>query len=124
MAFYYQTEYRLGRRGRIRRSYKGTRAFAAIFLDLIFGLIFEMIATAIGLAFRVVALAAGLVLQVLKTVVMILAVALTAVVFIVTLPFALLHQAAQRLGSMRRDAGHEGSRNSTLKPEWVLGREL
>jgi hypothetical protein len=124
MAIYYQTEYRLGRRGRIRRSYTGMRAFAAIFLDLIFGLVFETVASAIGLAFRVSALAAHLVLQVAKTGLKILVAALATVAFLATLPFALLHQAVRQVGSLHPAAGRHVDGDSALKPEWVLGREL
>jgi hypothetical protein len=122
MAFYYQTEYRLGRRGRIRRSYTGIRAFVAIFLDLVFGLIFETVATAMALVFRVVTLAFQLAMHVIKTGGKILVAALAAVVFILTLPFALVHQAVQRAGSIRPD-GH-GAGPAALKPDWALGREL
>lgn len=50
MALYYQTEYRLGGRGLIRRSYTGFQAFFAILFDLVFGLVFELVAGVIGLA--------------------------------------------------------------------------
>jgi hypothetical protein len=44
MGLYYQTEYRLGRRGgRVCRSYTGLRAFLAIALDLLFLLTFELV---------------------------------------------------------------------------------
>jgi hypothetical protein len=44
MGLYYQTEYRLGRRGgRVRRSYTGLRAFLAIAIDLLFLLTFELV---------------------------------------------------------------------------------
>jgi len=43
MGLYYQTEYRLGRRGgRVCRSYTGLRAFLAIAIDLLFVLTFEL----------------------------------------------------------------------------------
>ena len=57
MALYYQTEYRLGGRGRISRSYTGFPAFLAIFFDLVFGLVFELVVGVIGLALRIVSLA-------------------------------------------------------------------
>ncbi len=44
MGLYYQTEYRLGRRGgRVCRSYTGSRAFLAIAIDLLFVLTFELV---------------------------------------------------------------------------------
>jgi len=44
MGLYYQTEYRLGRRGgRVCRSYTGLRAFLAIGIDLLFVLTFEIV---------------------------------------------------------------------------------
>ena len=45
MALHYQTECRLGAR-RINRSYSGYQAFVAIVFDLIFGLLFELVASA------------------------------------------------------------------------------
>jgi hypothetical protein len=124
MALYYHTEYRLGRRARIHRSYTGLRALVAIFFDLIFGLIFEFLSTFIVLSLRMVVLAAQLAAQVLKTAGKVLVAALTALVFILTLPFAVLHQAVDRLGSRRNGLQHEASRGSIVKPDWALGREL
>ncbi len=44
MGLYYQTEYRLGRRGgRVCRNYTGLRAFLAIAIDLLFILTFEFV---------------------------------------------------------------------------------
>ncbi len=67
MALIYQTEYHLGRRGRVTRTYGGVRALVAIAADLtlalifgMFGLIFGLIGWAIRLAcwlFRLVVLA-------------------------------------------------------------------
>ena len=50
MALHYQTEYRLGNRGRVCRSYTGFQAFLAITIDLVFGLLFELVFATIGLA--------------------------------------------------------------------------
>ncbi len=50
MALHYYTEYRLGNRGRICRSYTGFQAFLAIGFDLVFGLLFELVCSGIGLA--------------------------------------------------------------------------
>ena len=43
MAFMYSTEYTLGRRGRIRRTYSGVQALIAIAFDLTLGLTFGLI---------------------------------------------------------------------------------
>ena len=43
MAFVYTTEYRLGRRGRINRSYTGIQALIAIAFDLTLGFTFGVI---------------------------------------------------------------------------------
>ena len=43
MAFSYTTEYRLGRRGRINRSYTGIQALIAIAFDLALGFCFGVI---------------------------------------------------------------------------------
>lgn len=52
MGLYYQTEYRLGRRGgRVCRTYTGLRAFLAIGVDLVFMLTFEF---ALGLLYFLV----------------------------------------------------------------------
>lgn len=50
MALHYQTEYALGNRGRVRRTYSGMQALIAIAVDLLLGLFFGLI----GLAIRVV----------------------------------------------------------------------
>lgn len=57
MALYYRTEYRIGNRGRICRSYTGLAAFGAIVFDLGFGLIFELVTAVIGLSLRLVCMA-------------------------------------------------------------------
>src|SRR5437763_16747265 len=99
MALHYQTEYRLGSRGRICRSYTGLQAFVAIVLDLIFGVTFELLATAIGLSVRLVVLMVQFGVEFLKVNWKILVAAMALVVYIMTLPFALLHAAVVRLRS-------------------------
>lgn len=54
MTFFYQTEYRLGRRVRVGRKYAGLRALVAILLDLAAGVTFGIAGLAIGLARLVV----------------------------------------------------------------------
>jgi hypothetical protein len=50
MSVRYQTEYYLGRRGRVCRTYSGIQALIAITFDLILGLIFGLV----GLGWRLV----------------------------------------------------------------------
>jgi hypothetical protein len=124
MALSYQTEYRLGCRGRIRRSFTGYQAFFAIFFDLVFGLVFELVTSVIGLALRLVFRILQVTLVVLckswSTLVAVMAVVLS----LLTLPFVVLHQAVDRLRS-RTEAGRRDSyRASTAKPDWAFGREV
>jgi hypothetical protein len=43
MTFQYETEYRLGRKGRVRRTYSGIQALIAIAFDLVLGSTFGLI---------------------------------------------------------------------------------
>jgi hypothetical protein len=43
MTFQYETEYRLGRKGRVRRTYCGVQALIAIAFDLVLGFTFGLI---------------------------------------------------------------------------------
>ncbi len=126
MALHYQTEYRLGNRGRICRSYTGFQALLAIVFDLVFGLAFELVTMVFSLAVRLVILTAHLVVHVLTVNWKILVAAMTWLVYLLTLPFAVLHNAVHRLRS-----GDEIDRNdrdaypaSSLKPSWALSREV
>ncbi|MGP0066878.1 MAG: hypothetical protein ACLQGP_25215 [Isosphaeraceae bacterium] len=121
MALHYQTEYRLGNRGRISRSYTGFQAFVAICLDLIFGLLFEFVAAMPALAARLLIRTFRLSVRVIKLNWKLLVAAMTLIVYIVTLPFALLHRAVVRLRS-----GTEADPGATpnLKPSWALAREV
>ncbi len=125
MALYYQTQYRLGRRGgRVCRSYSGFQAFMAILFDLVFGLVFELVSSVIALAFRLVILAFQLVVQILRITGSIVVAVLTTVLYILTLPFAVLHQTVVRVkppGSAEHDDPCHGV---ALKPEWALSREV
>ena len=47
MSFRYTTEYSLGRRGRVCRSYTGIQALIAIGFDLTLGLVFSLVALAL-----------------------------------------------------------------------------
>jgi hypothetical protein len=124
MALHYQTEYRLGRRGRVSRSYTGFRAFLAIFLDLTFGMVFELVAGVIALALRLVALALQLAVQIFRVHWKILVVTLTMVVYILTTPFALLHRVAQRVRWQGFDPNPYPEVGPSLKPDWGLGHEV
>jgi hypothetical protein len=126
MALYYQTEYRLGRRGRICRSYTGFQAFVAICFDLIFGLLFELVSAAVSLTVRLAILVAQLVVEMLKINWKLLVAGMTLIVYIITLPFALLHEAVDRLRSGDRSDPTEPqpAPASHLKPSWALSREV
>jgi hypothetical protein len=93
-------------------------------LDVVFGLVFELVVSVIGVALRLVFLALQVVVVVLSrswsTVVAVIAAALS----LVTLPFAVLHQAVDRLRSRSESGGCESYRDSTIKPDWSLSREV
>ena len=113
MALHYQTECRLGTR-RINRSYSGYQAFVAIVLDLVFGLLFEFVATLLNLTFRLLAFSFRLALQIWKHTWRFLVAGMTALVFTLTLPFVILHRAIVRTGTgepalAARRAGRTGS---------------
>jgi hypothetical protein len=125
MALYYQTQYRLGRRGgRVCRSYSGFQAFVAILFDLVFGLIFELVSSVIAMAFRLFVLALQLAAQVLKISLSIVVVVLTTVLYILTLPFALLHQTVVGFKPPVRADRDDLYSGAPLKPEWALSREV
>jgi hypothetical protein len=124
MALYYQTEYRMGRRGRICRSYTGLQALAAIGIDLFFGLIFEFLLLLPGLIARVVVIMFRFAVELLRRVWKILVEGMTVLVYLLTLPFALLHLGADWLWS-QLTAGRPNRRRSRAdKPDWSLGREV
>ena len=119
MALYYQTQYRLGRRGgRVCRSYSGFQAFMAIFMDLVFGLNLRIGLSVIALAFRLVVMAVQLVIVVVKLNWRVAVAVMTTVVYILTFPFALLHETIARFKSpdmpqrmITLIANHRSSRN-------------
>jgi hypothetical protein len=125
MALYYQTQYRLGRRGgRVCRSYSGFQAFIAILFDLVFGLVFELVSSVIALAFRLVILAFQLVVQILRITGSVVVAVMTMVLFIVTLPFALIHETLARLRPPVKADRDDAYQGAPLKPEWALSREV
>jgi hypothetical protein len=126
MALSYQTEYRLGDRGLIRRSYTGFQALVAIGLDLVFGLAFELVGLTLVLMGRVMAWTARRVIRLLVLYWRFLVAVMTLVVSAVTLPFVMLHRGAERLRA--RDRGgpvrEEPARSAVDKPSWAFAREL
>jgi hypothetical protein len=122
MALHYHTEYRLGNRGRICRSYTGFQALVAIALDLIFGLLFEFVFLALGLAMRIAVLTARLVGRFLRINWEILVAAMTLLVYIATLPFVWIHQAVGRGRDERTDRWVRP--DAVVKPSWALSREV
>ena len=126
MALHYQTEYRLGNRGRVCRSYSGFQAFVAIGLDLVFGLFFELVFLTIGLGIRFAAMAIQLAVRLLRINWRIMVAAMTFVVYAVTLPFVWIHQAVDgfrsRDGRERTDSW--GQPDAAGKPNWAFSREL
>jgi hypothetical protein len=126
MALHYQTEYRLGDRGRVCRSYTGFQAFVAIGLDLFFGLFFELVSSMVGLAMRIAVLAVRLAVRVLRIHWRILVAAMTFIVYMVTLPFAWIHLGADRLrwGEPSGWAGTPTDPADGEKPDWAFGPEV
>jgi hypothetical protein len=123
MALHYQTEYRMGAR-RINRSYRGYQAFVAILFDLVFGLLFELVASVLNVTFRLAALAIRLAFYVLKSSWKVLVSAMAALIFTLTLPFVILHRAIARLAPANRLWPRERFAESTRKPDWAFSREV
>jgi hypothetical protein len=126
MALHYQTEYSLGNRGRIRRSYTGFQAFLAIGFDLVFGLLFELVCTSVALAARIVYWTARLAIWVLRLYWRALVAAMTAVVYVATLPFVWIHRAVGRVWSGAGEGRQDrwAGPDATIKPSWALSREV
>ena len=126
MALHYQTEYRVGNRGRICRSYTGFQALIAIVFDLVFGLTFELVALIVALAARLVVLAARLVLRVLAVNWKLMVAGMTLLVYLITLPFAVIHEAVNRFRSRGESVSDDAEPHPapTLKPAWALSREV
>jgi hypothetical protein len=124
VALSYQTEYRIGNRGRISRSYTGSAALAAILLDLVFGLAFELVTIVAGLASRLVVLALQISAVVLSRSWSVLVTLMAALVAILTLPFVALHHSVNRLRSRIESGRPYHFPASTAKPDWALRREV
>jgi hypothetical protein len=123
MALHYQTECRMGTR-RINRSYSGYQAFIAILFDLVFGLMFEFVATFFSLTFRLVIFLARLVIKVLRSSWRVAVAAMAALVFTLTLPFVFLHRAIARLAPASRFWPRERFAQAAQKPDWAYSREV
>jgi hypothetical protein len=107
MGLYYQTEYRLGRRGgRVIRSYTGLRAFLAIVVDLLFLLTLEFV-------FALLVFALTCVFMLLK-----------GVFCVLSLPYRAAQWVSRKLD--QRVAAARGRRGvgGVLKPAWAGSNEL
>jgi hypothetical protein len=112
MGVYYQTEYRLCRRGGVvRRIYTGPRAFLAIAVDLFFLLTFEF---ALALFFLI-----------MRNAGVILLTTLTAVFYLLSMPFRFAHWVSyklERAAAARRP--HWEAHQPFTKPVWTAGQEI
>jgi hypothetical protein len=126
MALYYRTEYRLGNRGRVCRSYTGFPAFVAIVMELVFGLLFELVFSVFALATQIAVLAVHLTLRLFQLYWRFMIAAMTLVVYAVTMPFVWIHDLVDGLrygGRTERDSGR-GSPEGVRKPSWAFSREV
>jgi hypothetical protein len=124
MALYYRTEYRLGGRGRISRSYTGLQAFVAIVFDLLFGLVFELVMSVISVTLRLGFLALRIGLMVLTRSWRTMVAVTAAILSVVTLPFVVLHHTVNRLRARPEDGPRSSYAASTIKPDWALSHEV
>jgi hypothetical protein len=126
MALHYQTEYRLGQRGRVCRSYTGYQAFVAIVIDLVFGLCFELVFSVIALAMQIAVLAVHMAVRILRLYWRVLVGVMTFAVYMATLPFAWIHATIDRFRSADNDkpADADWGQGPARKPDWAFGREL
>jgi len=107
MGLYYQTEYRLGRRGgRVCRSYTGLRAFLAIAIDLLFVLTLE--------------LAFGVILFVLKNFLTLL----KGILYALSLPFRAAQWVSLKLDLRAAAVRSRRGAGANLKPAWAGSDEL
>jgi len=108
MGLYYQTEYRLGRRGgRVCRTYTGLRAFLAIAADLLFLLTFELVF--------------GLIFYLLSNLTRIVGGILLAVFYALSVPFRVARWVSLRLDRRHRVKPAAGPH---LKPAWAGYEEV
>ena len=108
MGLYYQTEYRLGRRGgRVCRTYTGLRAFLAIAVDLVFLLTFELLF--------------GLLFFLARNLTWIVGGILLAVFYALSVPFRVAHWVSLKLN---RRVGTGSAAGPHLKPAWAGYEEV
>ncbi|MGO9462813.1 MAG: hypothetical protein ACLQIB_02005 [Isosphaeraceae bacterium] len=101
MGLYYQAEYRIGRRGgRVCHSYSGVRAFLAILFDLVFGLLFDVLAAVFAVVTRSLIRCVRFTAESLKVCWRMLVFAMTALVDALPLPHGVMHA---DLGAVLRD---------------------
>jgi hypothetical protein len=112
MGVYYQTEYRLGRRGGVVcRRYTGPRAFLAISFDLFFLLTFEFVLALVVLVMRNAWTIAGMML--------------TAVFYLLSVPFRVSRWIACKLErSAAAEDAHWERQEPFVKPAWTAGQEI
>ncbi len=107
MGLYYQTEYRLGRRGgRVCRSYTGLRAFLAIAIDLLIVLTLE--------------LAFGVIFFVLKNFLTLF----KGMLYALALPFRAAHWVSLKLYQRAAAARSRRGAGAFPKPAWAGSDEL
>jgi hypothetical protein len=106
MGLYYQTEYRLGRRGgRVSRTYTGLPAILAIGIDLLFVLTFELVF--------------GLLFLVLKNLGRIVLTILTAVFYLLSVPFRVAQWVSRKLERGTASTQPDQAAGHRLKPAWA-----
>jgi hypothetical protein len=112
MGVYYQTEYRLGRRGGVvRRTYTGPRAYLAIAFDLFFLLTFEFVLT--------------LIVLVMRNLWVIVCTLFTAVFYLLSVPFRVSRWIAYKLErSAAAEHTHWERQEPFAKPAWTGGEEI
>jgi hypothetical protein len=107
MGLYYQTEYRLGRRGgRVCRTYTGLRALLAIAIDLLFLLTFELLFGVLFFALRTV-------LAVFKV-----------IFYVLSLPFRAVQWVSLKLDRKATAVRSRRGAGAILKPAWAGSDEL
>jgi hypothetical protein len=125
MGLYYQAEYRVGRRGgRVCRSYSGFRAFLAIFLDLVFGTLLDVIAAVFALAARSLILTIHLAVEVVKLCWRLLVLVMTILVHALALPYKLMQRRLDSPSRRHAPSPIGVPHGRPLKPDWGLGHEV
>jgi len=125
MGLYYQAEYRIGRRGgRVSREYAGFRAFLAILFDLVFGLLFDVLAAVFTLVTRSLILSVRLTVELLTFTWKMLIFVMTALVHVLALPHRVMHGRFDSPRGRRWPDPISTPRGRVMKPEWALGREV